>query len=427
MDTLPRVVIVGGGFGGLAVARGLAGAPVDVLLIDKHNHMLFQPLLYQVATSALAPQHIARPIRNVLRDARNVRVHWDEVTGVDRAARVVHTLRGGDMPFDYLVLATGATHSYFGKDEWAEHAPGLKSATDAAALRTRILGAFERAEMEPKGPRRDELLEFVIVGGGPTGVELAGAIAELARHSLGRDFRSVSAHCAKIKLVEAGPRILPAFDERLSASAEGALKKLGVEVMTDTRVTEIAEGRVKLGDTDLASQTVIWAAGVQASPAARWLDAPADRAGRVTVDEHLRIADDRRIFVVGDTAAHTPEGAARPLPGLAPVAKQMGSHVARVIRAEAKGRASPAPFRYRNWGNLATIGRNKAVADFNGLRLTGFPAWLIWSLVHVMLLDGSLNRVTVSLSWIWSYLTWERGARLILPAVMAPKGKEPMV
>ncbi len=416
MAQLPKVVIVGGGFAGIAAARALAGGPVEVLLIDRHNHSLFQPLLYQVATSALAPTQIAQPIRHLLRGAKNVRVHWDEVTGVDRASRAVQTHSGKSVPFDYLILASGATHSYFGRDDWAEHAPGLKSIEDAAWLRTRILGAFERAEMEEMGPRRNQLLEFVIVGAGPTGVELAGALAELARHSLARNFRSVTPHCAKIKLVEAGPRILSNFPERLAAVARKGLERMGVEVLTTTRVTDIGAGRVVLNGIALASDTVIWAAGVQASGAARWLWVEPDRAGRVPVDAYLRIANDRRIFVLGDTAAHTPEGAERALPGLAPVAKQMGAHAARVILAEAKGRAEPTPFRYRNWGNMATIGRNKAIADFGRLRLSGLSAWVLWSFVHVSLLDGMMNRASVATSWAWSYLTWERGARVILPA-----------
>ena len=411
-----KVVIVGGGFAGIAAARALAGGPVEVLLIDRHNHSLFQPLLYQVATSALAPTHIAQPIRHLLRRAGNVRVHWDEVTGIDRAARQVHTLSGRAVPFDYLILATGARHGYFGRDDWAEHAPGLKSIEDAAWLRTRILGAFERAEMEAMGPRRDQLLQFVIVGAGPTGVELAGALAELARHSLARDFRSVTPHCAKITLVEAGPRILPNFPERLAGVAQKGLERMGVTVLTATKVTDIRAGQVTLDGADLPSDTVIWAAGVQASPAARWLGVAPDRSGRVPVDAQLRIAEDSRIFVLGDTAAHIPEGAERPLPGLAPVAKQMGSHAARVILAEVRGRPTPGPFRYRNRGNMATIGRNKAIADFGRIRLSGFPAWVLWSLVHVSLLDGTISRAAVACSWAWSYLTWERGARVILPA-----------
>lgn len=413
-NTVPKVIIVGGGFAGLAVARELAGAPVDVLLIDRRNHHLFQPLLYQVATSALAAEDIAQPIRHLLRHLRNLRVHWDEVTGIDREARLVKTASGRALPFDYLVIATGATHSYFGRDDWAACAPGLKSIEDANELQLRILGAFERAEMEPMGERRDALLEFVIVGGGPTGVEMAGAIAELARHSLARDFRSVTPHCAKIKLVEAGPRILPSFDARLAAKAHSALEAIGVEVLTDTPVTDIRPGTVWLDGNPLATETVTWAAGVQASPAARWLDCPADRVGRAIVDGHLRIAGQDRIFVIGDTASHTPDGSAQPLPGLAPVAKQMGKHVGSSIRADLRGRPLPAPFRYRNWGTMATIGRNKAIADFGWFKMSGFPAWIAWSLTHVAFLDGFANRVSVASNWIWSYLTWQRGARVIL-------------
>lgn len=421
---LPKVIIVGGGFAGIAVARALAGAPVDVLLVDRRNHHLFQPLLYQVATSALAADDIAQPIRHLLRHQRNVRVHWDEVTGVDRDARVVMTSSGRTLAFDYLVLATGATHSYFGRDDWAQYAPGLKSIEDAHALQLRILGAFERAEMEARGPRRDALLEFVIVGGGPTGVEMAGAIAELARHSLARDFRSVTPHCAHIKLVEAGPRLLPSFNAGLADKAQKALEAIGVEVLTRTRVTDVRQGTVWLEGKPLATETVIWAAGVQASPPARWLDCGADRAGRAIVDGHLRIVGDEPLFVIGDTASQTPVGAAQPLPGLAPVAKQMGSYVGRVIKADLRGRRRPAPFGYRNWGSMATIGRNKAIADFGWLKLSGFPAWIAWSLTHVAFLDGFANRVSVASNWLWSYLTWQRGARLILMSVQGAGGKD---
>lgn len=411
---VPKVIIVGGGFAGISAARALAGAPVDVLLVDRRNHHLFQPLLYQVATSALASYDIAQPIRHLLRHQANVRVHWDEVTGVDRDARVVMTSSGRTLSFDYLVLATGATHSYFGRDDWAKCAPGLKPIEDAHELQLRILGAFERAEMEARGPRRDSLLEFVIVGGGPTGVEMAGAIAELARNSLARDFRSVTPHCAHIKLIEAGPRILPAFDMRLAGKARKALEAIGVEVLTSTRVTDVRPGTVWLDGKPLATETVIWAAGVQASAAAWWLDCEADRAGRAIVDGYLGVAGDSRIFVIGDTASQTPDGATHPLPGLAPVAKQMGSYVGRVIKTDLRGRRKPAPFRYKNWGSMATIGRNKAIADFGWLKLSGFPAWIAWSLTHVAFLDGFTNRVSVASNWAWSYLTWQRGARLIL-------------
>jgi NADH:ubiquinone reductase (H+-translocating) len=414
MTSVPKVIIVGGGFAGIAAARALGGVDADVLLIDRRNHHLFQPLLYQVATAALAPAEIAQPIRHMLRSHRNVRVHWDEVTGVDRTARNVHTSSGRTLGFDYLVIATGATQSYFGRDEWAEHAPGLKSVEDAYNLRHRILGAFERAEMEVRGPKRDALLEFVIVGAGPTGVEMAGAIAELARHSLARDFRSVSSTCAKIKLVEAGPRILPTFHATLSDKAQKALEAIGVEVLTSTRVTDIQAGTVRLDEKPLATETVIWAAGVKASPAAEWLSSPADRTGRAIVDGHLRLANDDRIFVIGDTAAFIPTGATQPLPGLAPMAKQMGKHVGAVIKAQVLGKTLPKPFRYRDWGTMATIGRNKAIADFGAVKLSGFFAWIAWSLAHVSFLYGFTNRISVGSSWIWAYLTWQRGARVML-------------
>lgn len=409
----PVVVIVGAGFAGIACARRLARQPVDVVLIDRRNHHLFQPLLYQVATAALAPADVATPIRHMLKGAPNVTVFWDEVTSVDREARAVITA-SRRVEYDYLVLATGARHSYFGQDHWAEHAPGLKSIEDAFHLRHRILGAFEKAEMETDQARRAALLEFVIVGAGPTGVEMAGAVAELSRHALPKDFRRVSPKCAKIKLVEAGPRILPAFPESLSAAAQKDLEEMGVEVLTGTRVTAIDEGHVSLGETALATETVVWAAGVQASPAGAWLGVQTDRVGRVSVDGFMRIDGDARVFVVGDTAAYTPEGAERPLPGVAPVAKQMGAQVAAVIAAEVRGGDRPRPFRYRDWGSMATIGRNRAVAELGGVKLTGFLAWILWSAAHVAFLEGMKNRVSVGLSWAWSYLTWQRGARLII-------------
>ncbi len=414
MTTVPKVIIVGGGFAGVAAARALAGAKADVLLIDRRNHHLFQPLLYQVATAALAPAEIAQPIRHILRSYGNVRVHWDEVTAVDRDARSIKTVSGRTLEFDYLVVATGATHSYFGHNEWAAFAPGLKSIEDAYNLRHRILGAFERAEMEARGPGRDALLEFVIVGAGPTGVEMAGAIAELARHSLAHDFRSVSSACAKIKLVEAGSRILPSFDAKLSGKARKALESIGVEVLTSTRVTDIRPGAVFLNGVALAAETVIWAAGVQASPAAAWLGCTADRTGRVLVDEHLRLPVDDRIFVAGDTAAYIPAGSTHSLPGLAPIAKQMGNHAGNVIRTQLLGKSLPKPFRYRDWGTMATIGRNKAIADLGTIKLSGFLAWIAWSLAHVSFLHGFTNRISVGSSWIWSYLTWRRGARVML-------------
>jgi NADH dehydrogenase len=413
-SALPKIVIVGGGFAGISAARALRGAKADVLLIDRRNHHLFQPLLYQVATAALAPAEIAQPIRHILRSQSNVRVFWDEVNGIDRLGRTVQTISGKTLEFDYLVIATGATQSYFGHDDWAANAPGLKTIEDAYDLRHRILGAFERAEMEPRGKTRDALLEFVIVGAGPTGVEMAGAIAELARHSLTRDFRSVSPRCAKVKLVEAGPRILPSFDEKLASIARKALEAIGIEVLTNTKVTDIQAGTVWLDHEPLASETVIWAAGIEASPAAKWLDCPADQVGRVLVDEHLRVTGDNCIFVVGDTAANVPASGSKALPGLAPVAKQMGSHVGKVIKAQLQGRKMPKPFKYRDWGTMATIGRNKAVVDFGWLKLSGFTAWIVWSLTHVAFLDGFTNRVSVGSSWVWSYLTWQRGARVML-------------
>lgn len=414
---LPRIIIVGGGFAGPAAAKGLAGAACEILLIDRRNHHLFQPLLYQVTKAALAPNAISQPIRHILRSAPNVTAHWNEVTGIGRRTRGVSTLSGHRFAYDYLVLATGATQSYFARDDWAEVAPGLKSIEDAFELRARILGAFERAEMEPAGPRRDALLEFVVVGAGPTGVEMPGAIAELSRHSLTRDFRSVSAQCARIKLVEAGLRILPAFHPRLSDRARRALERMGVEVLTDTRVTDMAPGMVALNGSTIAAETVIWAAGVQASPPARWLGVETDRGGRAPVNATLRLADDPRVLVVGDMAAYTPDATERPLPGVAPVAEQMGAHAAKVIRAELDGRRPPKPFRYRDWGTMATIGRNRAVVPLGRLRAAGFFAWILCSAAHVSFLTGGLNRLVAAMSWAWSCLTWHRGARVILAAV----------
>ncbi|BBK32737.1 NADH dehydrogenase [Stella humosa] len=413
----PKVVIVGGGFGGLAVARGLARADVAVTLVDRRNHHLFQPLLYQVATAALSPAQIAQPIRAVLRRQANAAVVLGEVVGIDRENRLVLTADAGPIPYDQLVLATGASHAYFGHEEWRPFAPGLKSLDDATAARRNILAAFERAEIATDEDERRALLTFAIVGGGPTGVEMAGAIAELARNTLAREFRHIDAASARVVLVEAGPRILPAMPPELSTKAEAGLKRLGVEVRLGAAVTLCAADRVEIGPDVLACRTIIWAAGVQASPVARWLggDVAVDRAGRVRVEPDLTLPGDPSIRVIGDAAAVlSAEG--RPVPGVAPAAKQQGAYVARDIAARLGAQAPSGPFRYRDQGNLATIGRGEAVVDLGRVRLSGTIAWWFWGIVHVFFLIDFRNRLSVSLDWIWSYLTYGRSARLMTEA-----------
>jgi NADH dehydrogenase len=407
----PHVVIVGAGFGGLACARALARAPVRVTVIDRRNHHLFQPLLYQVATAGLSPADIAQPVRAVLSGQTNAQVLLDKVVGVDAAARVVR-LRKRTIPYDWLVLATGARHSYFGRDDWAERAPGLKSLEDATALRRTILESFEKAEFEEDEARRRRLLTFVLIGGGPTGVEMAGAIAELARKALVRDFRTIDPTSARIVLVEAGPRPLAAFPARLSEEARRALAAMGVEVRTGFRVAHIDEEGVVVGNETIAAETVIWSAGVLASAAAEWLGAPADPAGRIKVGPDCSVPGNPEIFAIGDTACFVDEGG-RQLPGVAPVAKQQGGHVGRLIARAATGDARRTPFRYRDWGSMATIGRSLAVCRFGRLQVTGLPAWLLWSLIHVLFLAGLRNRLAVAFTWMWAYVTFQRGARLI--------------
>ena len=407
----PRVVIVGAGFGGLAAAQSLKAAPVDVTLVDKRNHHLFQPLLYQVATAALSPADIAAPIRAIVARNLNTRVLLDRVTGVDTEAGQVQLGSGSRLPYDWLVLATGARHSYFGRDEWAEHAPGIKTIDDATAVRRKVLLALERAETETDQDKRHALLTFVVIGGGPTGVEMAGAIAELARRSVSRDFRSITPHCSRVILVEGGPRLLAGFPEALSERARRAIESLGVEVRLDARVSDVGPDHVRIGDEIVPAYTAVWAAGVMASPAAAWLGAEADPAGRVRVGADLRVPGHPNVFVIGDTST-VPGAAGRPLPGVAPVAKQQGRHVAATIKAALTGRP-PRPFRYRDYGNLATIGRRRAVVDFGRVRISGLAAWLIWCVAHIWFLVGFRSRVVVGLSWLWNYLTFERSARLI--------------
>lgn len=407
----PRVVIVGAGFGGLAAARALADAPVEVVLIDRRNYHLFQPLLYQVATAALSPADIAWPIRSILSRQKNASVQMGRVVGVDTDRREV-ILEDRRIAYDHLVLATGARHSYFGRDDWEDIAPGLKKIADATHIRERVLLAFERAEITDDPAERQRLLTFVIVGGGPTGVEMAGAVAELARMALAADFRRANPCETRVLLVESGPRVLAAFPESLSASAKRQLERLGVQVRLGHPVSGCDCSGVTVGGEWIESRTVIWAAGVIASPAAKWLGAEHDRAGRVMVAPDLSVPGHPDIFAIGDTASVVmPSG--KPVPGIAPAAKQMGAYVARVIRARVRGENMERPFRYRHYGNLATIGRKAAVADFGRITLSGFPAWLLWALAHVWFLIGWRNRFVVSLNWLWSYMTFERGARLI--------------
>jgi NADH dehydrogenase len=406
----PRIVIVGAGFGGLAVARALSRVDVEVTLVDRQNHHLFQPLLYQVATAGLSPAEIAWPVRHLMRRQANARVLMGEVTAVDTARKLV-LLGERPIAYDFLVLATGATHAYFGHDEWAAHAPGLKTLDDATAIRRRILLAFERAEMASSPEECARLLTIAIVGGGPTGVELAGAVAELSRRALARDFRAIDPSRTRVLLVEAGERLLANFPESLSRYTGAALARLGVEVRLGQAVTECGADGLSIGGERIAAGTLIWAAGVRASPAAEWLGVEPDRAGRVAVTFGLTAPGHPDIYVIGDTAlARNTDDSV--LPGIAPVAKQQGAYVAGSILLRLKGRA-PRPFVYRDRGLLATIGRKAAVIAYRGLRLKGWLAWWIWGAAHVYFLVSLRNRVIVVTQWLWSYLVFERGARLI--------------
>ncbi len=407
----PRVVIVGAGFGGLRCAQALKGANAAVTLVDRNNFHLFQPLLYQVATAALSPGDIAMATRQIFRDAPATQLLLSTVTGIDTEKRLVLTERR-EIPYDYLVLATGATHSYFGKDEWATHAPGLKHVEDALEIRRRILTAFERAEESVSEPERAALLTFLIVGGGPTGVELAGAIAELAHFGLNQDFRTFDPANARIILVQSGARLLPSFPERLSKVAHSELQKLGVEIRLASRVNHIDEGGAQIDNERIEARTVLWAAGVAASPAATWLNALSDRAGRIVVGEDLRVPGLANVFAVGDTVASNAWDG-QPVPGLAPAAKQAGAYVAKQIRALIDDRAPMPAFRYRHLGSLATIGRKAAVADFGAIKLSGAPAWWLWGVVHIGFMLGVRNRVATLLNWFWSYLKFGGGIRLI--------------
>ncbi len=408
----PRVVILGGGFGGLTAARALARVAVEVTLIDRHNYHLFQPLLYQVATAALAPNAIAAPIRAILRAQDNATVLMATVTGIDTASRAV-SIGEGRIAYDFLIIATGARHAYFGRDEWEEFAPGLKTLSDALSIRQHVLSAFEAAEISNDPGERRRLLNFVLIGAGPTGVELAGAIAELAKASLVHDFRNIDPSEARVILLEAGPRVLPTFPESCSAAAQRALERLGVEVRVGKPVTVCDPEGVVVGGDRIEARSILWAAGVAASSAAMWLDAPADRAGRIEVLDDLSVPGHPEIFAVGDTCL-SKSWNGKPAPGIAPAAKQMGAYAARLIRARVEGASPPPPFRYRHDGSLATIGRNNAVADFGWMRLSGRPAWLIWGVAHIYFLIGFRSRLAVALDWLWAYVTFRRGARIIL-------------
>jgi NADH dehydrogenase len=407
----PRVVIIGGGFGGIAAAQALAGAKAQILILDSNNHHCFQPLLYQVATAALASPDVAWPIRHIVRRQQDVTVLMLTVEGIDTQRKIVKTDKC-EIGYDFLVVATGATHSYFGHN-WAQLAPGLKTISDAATIRRKLLLAFERAEVSDDPRERERLLTIIIVGGGPTGVELAGAIAELAHRTLPPEFRRADPRQARIILLEAGPRILASFPERLSNYARDSLERSGVDVRTDMPVDQVFEDRIVAGDTEIPAGVILWAAGVRASPAANWLGVEGDRAGRIAVNADLSVPNLPDVYVIGDLAfLPGPDGA--PVPALAASAKQMGKYAGRAIALRLKGRSPRKPFRYRDYGNLATIGRNSAIVKLGRLELTGFPGWLFWSVVHIYFLVNLRSRIFVAMSWIATYLTSNRGARLIM-------------
>lgn len=406
-----RVVVIGGGFGGLAAIQALKGADVDITVIDRRNHHLFQPLLYQVATTALSPSEIAWPIRMLLKQRPEVTTLLGNVTGIDKAAQLVELEDGARVPFDSLIIATGARHAYFGHDDWEPFAPGLKTLEDATAMRRRLLLAFEAAERESDPDKRRALLTFAIIGAGATGVELAGAIVELAHTSLKHEFRSIKPEEARVVLIEAGPRVLANFRESLSAYAKTALEKLGVEVMLGQPVTEVTADAVRFDGQVLPAATIIWAAGVLASPAAKWLEVEADRAGRIKVEPDLTVPGNPNIFAIGDTVTVlAPNG--KPVPGIGDAAKQGGKYAAAVIKARLKGEAT-GPFRYRHLGDIATVGKSAALIDFGWIQLTGWVGWWTWGLAHIYFLIGIKNRISVAISWLWIYLTGHRSARLI--------------
>jgi NADH dehydrogenase len=408
---MPRVVIIGGGFGGLYATRELRRAPVDITVLDRRNHHVFQPLLYQVAMAVLSPGDIASPIRWILRHQRNVEVLLGEAERIDAARKIVRLTDGAEFSYDYLIVAAGTTHAYFGHDDWQPYAPGLKTIEDALEIRRRVLLAFERAERESDAVRRDALLTFVLVGGGPTGVELAGAMAEIAHQSLAKDFRHIDPTSSKILLLEGGPTVLSTFPEPLRAAARHDLERLGVDVRTNTIVTRIGPGFVEAGQTRIAAETILWAAGVAASPLGQTLGVPIDRAGRVLINPDLTIPGHPEVFVIGDLASLAgPNGG--PLPGVAQVAMQMGAHASRNIMRAVDGQPLRA-FVYRDYADMATIGRASAVADFHWMQLTGLIGWLAWLFVHIFNLIGFRNRLVVMVQWAWAYFTYQRAIRLI--------------
>jgi NADH dehydrogenase len=410
MSNTTRVVVIGGGFAGLWAVRQLKRAPVEITLIDRRNHHLFQPLLYQVATAGLAAPSIAAPLRHILRDQRNVTVHMGDVLGIDIAARQVQ-LADRRISYDYLLVASGATHAYFGHDQWEQFAPGLKTLDDAFLIRRRVLSAFEDAEAATSDAERDACLTFAVIGAGPTGAELAGTLAEIARHTMTRDFRHIDTRKARILLIEAGPRVLSAFTEALADKARKQLERLGVEVHTGMPVTEIGADFLKFGDQRIAARTILWAAGVAASSLGKQLGTELDRAGRVRVQPDLSLAANPEVFVAGDLASVEQDG--KPVPGVAPAAKQMGALVAKNILARMSG-GRTTPFRYTDFGALATIGRHSAIAQLPNFRFSGLLAWWFWLALHIYFLIGFRSRLIVLINWAWAYFTYARGARIIL-------------
>ena len=419
-ERTPHLVIVGGGFAGLWATRALASERIRITLIDRRNHHLFQPLLYQVATAGLSAPDIAAPLRHILGHQHNVEVRLGEVTRIEKDARSVHLADGSVLAYDSLLLASGATHAYFGNDQWANDAPGLKTLDDAIALRRKLLLAFEYAEAEPDPAKKAAWLSFAVVGGGPTGVELAGTLAEIARHTLRNEFRHIDPASAKVRLVEAGPRVLSSFPEVLSLKARRQLEKLGVEVLTGTPVSHIDSQGFQLGDTFIAARTVVWAAGVAASPLGATLEVPLDRAGRVQVLPDLTLPGHPEVFVAGDLAALS-QADGRPVPGVAPAAKQMGRHVAETVRARLRGKPAPGAFTYADYGNLATIGRMAAIVHLGRLQLSGVLAWWFWLAAHVVFLIGFRNRMVVLLNWAVAYWSYQRSARIIFGNARPPK------
>ena len=408
----PRVVVVGAGFGGLNVVQALAPAAVEITLLDRTNHNLFQPLLYQVATAALAPSDIAVPIRSIFSRRPNVRVLMGEVDGVDTVGRRVRVSETGEIPYDFLILATGSVYSWFGHADWASRSISLKTLDDAERVRLHVLGAFERAESRTDPGEIRALLTFIVVGGGPTGVELAGAIAELARSTLARDYRHIDPKSTRVVVCEAGPRLLASFPERLSAYAESKLKALGVEVRTGETVEDVRDDGITAAGQRIAAANVFWCAGTEATPAARWIKSQTGRHGLIKVNADCSVVGHDDIFAIGDVAEMAgPDG--KPLPALAPVAKQQGHYLGRMIRARIEERSAPKPFHYRDYGQLAVLGRSAAVADFGWLRMTGVLAWMLWGAVHLFLLLGARNKMVVYLNWVWAWITYGSGARLM--------------